>query len=188
MLPPDAEYSIYHDGNFQLREDPHKVIAELLNGADWAVHKHPCRNCLYDEADVLLKEKIGTAALVQAEIDSYHAEKFPINMGLWANGFIARRHNQATEKLNEAWWKLYSKGCERDQISFPVARQQGWAEVKTIDANVFSSPWVKFNWHAAWKAREDNPDFWAQRAETRQRLARLAAVTGSTGNVTYLEP
>lgn len=178
MLPDDAEYSIYHDGNFQLRLDPNGMIGELLGPEQWAAHKHPCRNCIYEEADILLKEKIGTRDLIEGEVERYKAQQYPKNAGLWANGLIVRRHTPEVAELNEAWWKLYSEGCERDQLSFPVAMRRSRCPVRTIDANVFSSPWIRFNWHAAWRDRDDNPDFWAQRNRVRGRLEQLKELTG----------
>lgn len=185
MLPPDAEYSIYHDGNFQLRMDPTQMFNELLNGVDWAAYEHPCRSCVYQEAEILLKENIGTAELVSAEIERYRERHYPENAGLWANGLIVRRHTPRAAALNEAWWKLYAAGCERDQLSFPVARHEQRTEIRTIKGNVYSSPYILFRWHAAWKDKDDNPDYWPERDQTRQRLARLAEVTGTCGGVNF---
>lgn len=187
MLPSDATMSIYHDGNFQLRVDPVTTAMKLLNGHDWAAHAHPCRTCIYDEADILLNEKIGTPALVQADIDRYRAAGYPRNAGLWANGMLARRHTDKVAELNEKWWQLYASGCERDQISFPVARAAVGLDVKTIHQNIWSSEFLLFKWHAAFREREDNPDYWPQRNALRANLANIARVTQSAGGVSYHE-
>ncbi len=173
-LPKDAEYSIYHDANFQLRVDPNQVMHQLLSREiQWAAHKHPCRNCIYKEADVLIKEKIGTTALVQAEIARYRERGHPANDGLWANGMIVRRHTPETQELNELWWKLYSEGAERDQLSFPVARRELNVPIRTIESDVWSSPYILFRWHAAWTNKDDNPDYLQQRSEIRRRLETM---------------
>lgn len=187
MLPTDAEYSIWHDGNFQLRHDPQTMVETLLAHNDWAAHRHPCRSCIYEEGRVLLDEKIGTPGLVREELDRYRSSGHPANAGLWANGLIVRRHSLDVQALNEEWWKLYVAGAERDQLSFPVARARIGLEVKTIHDNVFASAWMKFNWHAAWKQREDNPDYWPQRDRHRQRLGRLQELTGSDAGVRFAE-
>src|SRR4026207_2449984 len=77
MLPADAEYSIYHDGNLRLSRDPVETIVKLLGAHHWAAHRHPCRNCIYDEANILLSEKIGTPELVEREIECYRAKGHP---------------------------------------------------------------------------------------------------------------
>ena|SRR3990167_1394629 len=188
MLPEDAEYSIWHDGNFQLRHDPHLVIRELLKDRQWAAHRHPCRSCLYDEAEVVLRDcPLVDKTAVNQQIARYREDGFPPRAGLWANGFIVRRHTPEVARLNELWWEEFAAGSERDQLSFPVARAKSGLEIETIDANVFGSPWILFRWHAAWKERDDNPDFWPGRNRIRLRLADLARLTGSPGGIDFKE-
>lgn len=187
ILPDDATHSIYHDGNFQLRMDPHAMIRELLDRHDWAAHKHPCRNCIYQESDVLLKEKIGTRELVEKEIARYRADGYPEGQGLWANGLIVRAHTAGVADLNERWWSLYSSGCERDQISFPVARHQRSFPINTINRDIWQSPYLLYNWHAAFKTRDNNPDYWPQRDRVRGRLTALKEITGSDSGIHHHE-
>ena len=186
MLPDDATYSIYMDGNLQLKVDPQAVIDSLLAGKDWAAHRHPCRDCIYQEADILLRERIGTPELVGAEIDHYrNALKHPMRDGLWANGFLVRRHTPTVAALNELWWTLYAAGCERDQLSFPVARRAMGMEVSTIDANIYESPYLNFYFHAAWKDQGSILEYQSDLAEIRHNLDQLHAFTGSFSPYPY---
>jgi len=187
MLPGDAEFSIYHDGNFQLRQRAGAMFAELLARHDWAAHVHPCRSCIYEEAAVLLKEKIGTSELISAEIARYREFGYPQVNGLWANGLLVRRHSPAVAALCERWWTLYSMGCERDQLSFPVARHLEDLPVRTIDAQVYQSPYVNFYWHAAWKDQKSSVEFQPERDQIRRRLADLKQITGRDGGIKYPE-
>jgi len=189
MLPDDTEFSIWHDGNFQLRKGAHLIVDELLGHHDWAAHQHPCRTCIYDEADILIREKIGTPELVEAEVGRYKEQGYPSGAGLWANGLIVRRHTAETAELNERWWRLYAAGCERDQLSFPVARRESGMEIRTITegGGIYDSPYTLFRWHAAWSHRDDNPDYWPQRNRLRERLRQLAAVTGSDGGIRHFD-
>jgi len=183
VLPEDCDYSIWHDGNFQMKASPSETISKLLRTADWAAHKHPGRDCIYREAEILLKEKIGTAALVERQIERCrNVYGHPEGFGLWANGFIARRHNAATAALNERWWDLFQSGCERDQISFPVALRQSGVSIETIrHTDIYGSEFVKFNWHAAWKDREDNPTRWPERERIAARVRKLQQIAGPGG-------
>lgn len=188
MLPADATMSIYHDGNFQLRIDPPAIAAALMGEKhDWAAHKHPCRSCIYDEAAVLLREKIGTQSLVESDIARYRESGHPEKAGLWANGMIVRRHTDKVAELNEEWWRLFDSGCERDQISFPVARARVGVNVNTINHSVYSSPYILNRWHAAFIDREDNPDYRKQRDWHRANLRSLARVTRSDGGIHHHE-
>lgn len=186
MLPPDAEFSIYHDGNFQLRESPNVLIDLLDSERQWAVHKHPGRTCIYDEARIIVRDcPLVNQQSVMDQIADYREQGFPKNSGLWANGFIVRRHTPEVAALNEEWWRLFDKGSVRDQLSFPVARRKVGLEVRTLEEDVFNSPYIKFNYHAAWKTKADNPDFWGERDRTRKRLKRLEEVTGTDGRVRF---
>ncbi len=194
MLPPDAEYSIYHDGNLPLRQSPFKIINELLATHDWAAHRHPARSCIYDEADIILhhetmdgwrKQNPERAPKIGEEVGRYRAAGYPKHAGLWANGMLVRRHTPAVEKLNECWWKLYAAGGERDQLSFPVARRAEGLEINTIDEVISQSPYLGFFFHAAWKDKTGNLECHEERNEIRGRLAQLAAITGSDGGVKY---
>lgn len=191
MLPPDAEYSIWHDGNFQLRIDPRDIVDQFLYRHDWAAHPHPARQCIYDEADILLRESIGTADLVKREIAAYRAGGYPERAGLWANGLIVRRHAPSVAELNERWWRLFLGGCERDQISFPFARWQQRTEVESIPGDVMASPYAAYSFHAPWTERGTNPDYWPRRRQIQSSMEHLAALTGSSAGVRfrqYCEP
>lgn len=197
MLPDDAEYSIYHDGNLQLKTQPGQIIVDLLTEHDWAAHRHPCRTCVYQEADVILTHSSmegwraqdpNRVPRILSEVQRYRADGYPEHCGLWANGMIARRHTPAVAQLNERWWSLYSRGGERDQLSFPVARRSENLEVKSIDAVISGdSPYVNFYFHAAWKDKADVREFHPERAKIREKLARLHSFTGADGGVRYAE-
>lgn len=178
LLPEDCEYSIWHDANFQLRANPVVIVETLLKNADWAAHRHPVRTCLYEEAELLIRENIGTLALIESDVKHFRIQGHPPHFGLWANGFIVRRHTREVNAMAERWWQIHQRGCERDQISFPVALREHGIAINTINADVYNSPWIKFNWHAAFKTRGDNSHFFAERKRIGERLERLAEVTG----------
>ncbi len=185
MLPADAEYSIWHDGNFQLRTQPAEIVASLLSQHDWAAHQHPARSCIYREADVLLREGIGTRELVLDEIERYRLIGYPENHGLWANGLLVRRHSAATIATCERWWKLFVTGCERDQLSFPVAREAQGLAVNPIEGHIYESPCVAFGFHAAWHDKYPNREYWSERARVRTTLAELEALAGPGAGIKY---
>lgn len=188
MLPADATYSIYHDGNFQLRQDPHKIIDTLLKDHDWAAYKHPARNCIYEEAEIIMRDcPLVPKNAVQEEISRYRTDGVLAGGGLWANGFLVRRHTPEVAQLNEAWWKLYMAGCGRDQLSFSVVRKEIDFRINTINGNVYASEYVLFRFHAAFKARDDNSDFFPARDLIRGNLSALAQLTGSDGGIKHAE-
>lgn len=173
FLPKDAEYSIYHDCNYQLRVSPNEIIDLVAYKEQWAAHRHPARSCVYDEAEIVMETcPLIPRDEVKSQIDRYRAAGFPEKAGLWANGFLVRRHTPEVAALNEAWWKVFREGCERDQLAFPVARHALNMPIRTIEANIFASPYTIHRWHAAWKDKDDNPNYWKQRDEMRAELKR----------------
>lgn len=145
---PDAEYSIYHDASFTLRVHPREVIAALPPDKDIAFHLHPCRTCLYQECEVLIREKIGTRALVEAQRDKYHAAGMPENFGLLACGLIVRRHTPALIEFEKLWWDEFIHGCERDQVSMPFAMWKTGLAVGILPgSHVYRSPFMEYHGH-----------------------------------------
>jgi len=48
---PDADITLYHDGNFRLLVSPFSLIERYLQEADIALFPHPERNSVYDEIE-----------------------------------------------------------------------------------------------------------------------------------------
>lgn len=197
VLPSDADYSIWLDGNLQLRKPASEIVNAEMRFDDWAAHCHPARGCVYEEGDLLarlLREvpkdwpNLDIAEL-GAEIARYRAEGFPANLGtLTANGVIIRRHTQAVATLNEEWWRLFAAGCGRDQLSFPVALWEQRLREGCVTLNrmphypdVYASPIARFGWHAAWKDKPDNVAYRPARDRIAARVAKLREVAGDGG-------
>lgn len=172
----DAEYSIYHDANFSIRQLPSVIIDRNLRNADIAMYEHPCRKHVGEESEVLLKEGIGDPREVSAATTLWKHHGAPL--GLWAGGFIVRRHTAAVREFNETWWQLFRDGCTRDQMSLPLARHICSIPIHTIRGNILGTiPELAYHWHAAWKDKGDNPKFRTRQGELdakRLRLVELA--------------
>lgn len=114
---PDAEYSLWLDGNQQLFCNPWSLVDDYLKSHDLASYKHPQRSCIYSELLACVRLKKDKPAVMQQQIDRYKKEKYPENNGLIETTVVLRRHTEAIRKLNEAWWNEISKGSRRDQLS-----------------------------------------------------------------------
>lgn len=199
VLPTDADYSIWLDGNLQLRKPASEVINAEMRFDDWAAHRHPARGCVYEESELLRKLKRETplewpnmdGAQLDAELSRYEALGFPPKLAtLTANGVIIRRHTPQVAALNELWWKLFVAGCGRDQLSFPVALWQ--TPGVTVNKmphypDVYASPIARFGWHAAWKDKPDNVTYRPERERIGARVAKLREIVGD-GGYGWLKP
>lgn len=198
VLPTDCDHSIWIDGNLQLAKPASEIVNAEMRFDDWAAHRHPARGCVYEEG-ALLKALVRdkpeewpnlNARELADEIDRYEVSGFPHGLGtLTANGIIIRRHTAAVSALNEAWWKLFAAGCGRDQLSFPVALSKSTVTLNRMTHyhDIYTSPLVRFGWHAAWKDKPDNVQYRPERERIAVRVERLREVVGD-GGYGWLKP
>ena len=136
----DYEYSIFIDGNMEVREDNlNELIDKYLNDANVAFFSHnnnglDSRNCAYEEARTIfqLGEKNMNATpergvlnykdnpfIIQNQMETYRILRYPANHGLITGMVILRRHNEADcIETMEDWWTEIKYGSRRDQLSF----------------------------------------------------------------------
>lgn len=115
---PDAEYTIWVDGNIRLLRRPEEAV-KWLNTNNIAAFKHPDRRCSYEEASACLVFGKGSKDAIMAQVKAYRQAGFPANWGLASTRCVIRRNCEEISFLNEAWWKEIRERSERDQISLP---------------------------------------------------------------------
>jgi hypothetical protein len=134
----DCDISVYHDGNVQMLIEPEEAVRRWLRDADIAVFQHPeKRDCIYQEADEVLRQHKACVPVVQAQMERYEREGFPEHYGLSACYVLIRRHTKAVREFNEFWWQEYDRGAKRDQLSFDYVRWKTGVRVATIPGNLF---------------------------------------------------
>lgn len=129
----DTEYSIWIDGNTRLLVPPEELVKRYLDGYDFAVFKHPLRNCAYDEAIVCAERGLDDKTVIRDQVVKYEKEGFAKNKGLAECMVLMRRHTPKVEAFNNYWWSEYSRHSVRDQISFMYAVDKAGLRVNFID-------------------------------------------------------
>lgn len=125
-LFPDADWTIYCDGQLQMVCDPLQLLAECgawdrgLN-SDLFVFRHHDRDCIFDEISAVIRVHRDTARNTAKQAERYKRMGIAPHSGLYLGGMLIRRGQNACREFNEAWWKEVSTGSYRDQISLPVA-------------------------------------------------------------------
>lgn len=151
MLPhiylPDAEYSLYLDGNIICKVPIQRLIDEWLRDADIAVFKHSTRNCLYDEAEECARLELDKKEIIACHYGRYLIEGFPKQKGLYQCGVILRKHTPKIKRLNEAWFAQYCTGCKRDQISFPYVLEKEGLPINAINSHAWIHPYFEMENH-----------------------------------------
>jgi|TARA_R110000851_G_scaffold162382_1_gene306115 hypothetical protein len=133
------EYSIFIDGNMDVRGNLDDLIEKYLSDSNVAFFSHKnnkldSRNCAYEEAQTILDLGAKNMKLtpgrgmynykdnpkiIVKQFDKYSKLNYPENNGLITGMVILRRHNEKDcIQTMEDWWKEIKYGSKRDQLSF----------------------------------------------------------------------
>ena len=121
---PDADVSIYIDGNVAISADWSDLIVSFVkSGAGFSCFFHSQRDSVYQEMEACRiqgKFKHGDEVLCVAQLEAYKALGFPGDSRLLAATVLFRRHGSSL--LREAmslWWEQVNSYTCRDQLSLP---------------------------------------------------------------------
>jgi len=135
----DYEYSIFIDGNMDVKGNLDELIDKYLSDSNVAFFSHnnnklDARNCAYKEAKTILD--LGSKnmeltpergmlnykdnpKLIINQFDKYVKLGYPEHNGLITGMVILRRHNERDcIETMEDWWKEIKYNSKRDQLSF----------------------------------------------------------------------
>lgn len=119
LFVPGYDYYVWVDSTHYVAVDPHRMIEEFLMSSDIALFKHPDRNCVYQEAELIKKINFDHHELVDAQMEFYESIDYPKNNGLYE---LPCRIQRNTIKIQEAmlsWWEMICMYSSRDQLSLP---------------------------------------------------------------------
>lgn len=117
---PDYDLSCYIDATFEIKRPLDPFALSKTEGI-W-LNRHPQRNCVYEEAQIVIDKTLDSKETIVKQIEKYRAEGLPEQNGLYRCGIMVR--NPKDTKITEMcdlWWDEVEKGSYRDQISFPYA-------------------------------------------------------------------
>lgn len=125
ILFPDADWTIYLDGQLQLIVDPEILIEECRSWGDGSLYlfRHQDRDCLYKEATEVARIGKDKQENFSSQIERYKSCGLEEDYGLYLGGMLIRKKSKCNE-FNEMWWDEVSKGSHRDQISLPFCLKQ----------------------------------------------------------------
>lgn len=111
----EAKESLWIDGCILIYTDPIRYLSRFKD--DMLLTKH-WRNCVYDEAKVVVRNNKETKEIAEAQMDKYRDELYPKDNGLVDTTCVFRRMNPQIEMLEEDWWDELNQCSKRDQLSF----------------------------------------------------------------------
>ena len=128
MLPflfaHDYDYYFWIDSTHVLEQDPRTVIETYLKDSDVAVFKHPERNCVYREGELVKQIGFDYPNLIDDQLDFYRDLCYPEHNGLYELPVRVQRNTELTQKMGMMWWEQICMFSSRDQISFPFVCHQ----------------------------------------------------------------
>ncbi|MCI8672351.1 MAG: DUF616 domain-containing protein [Lachnospiraceae bacterium] len=149
LLFPDYNYSIYIDGNVIVKKDITFFVKDSISGI--SAFMHPKRNCIYYEAITVVNFRRVAADDVCEQMKRYLEQGMPLHYGMAEMPVIAREHNKSIcIKIMEEWWKEFSNGTQRDQLSFMYVMWKNRMTLKDIASlgnDAHESDAIKFQKH-----------------------------------------
>lgn len=116
----EYDLSLYIDATFTIKRT---IDLFALNKRDgiW-LNSHPQRQCLYEEAQVVIDKGLDDPQTVINQISRYKAEGLPEQNGLYRCGIMVRNpKDERVTEMCDLWWQEVENGSWRDQISMPYA-------------------------------------------------------------------
>src|SRR5262245_18725940 len=122
--------SLYLDNTVRLQRSPAEIFTKI-DKAPIVCFRHPWRNCVYDEAEEILANKMDDARRIEDQMSFYRRVGYPARNGLTAGTVRLRRHmDERLIAASEMCFEQLLRFSMRDQLSFDVA---AWLNGLTID-------------------------------------------------------
>lgn len=144
-LFPDADVSIYIDGNIDVVGDISFLVDEFVKSkALFGSLKHPQRKNVYEEIEAIRnlgKFKFDDAIKADKQLESYRLDGFPADFPLQAATVLFRRHG-IDDRLGKAmslWWRQVNTYTCRDQLSLPYVLWKTDLPYIAIDLDIFDN-------------------------------------------------
>jgi hypothetical protein len=139
-LFPDADISIYVDGNTLILDDLGPLVAEFAaSGAEIGLFAHRERGDIYAEFETGRRSgriPPDDAARGAAQLARYRAAGLPEDHPFTENGIIFRRHGgPRLDAAMTLWWEEITTYTRRDQISLPYVLHATGIAAKVWDWN-----------------------------------------------------
>ena len=130
LIFSEYRYSVYVDGNIQIKGDVTKYI-ENIGKSGIAAYRLPSWDDLY--AHVINCMKYDSKYIVFKQIDKYCKEGMPRHYGMFECTILVRdNQNPICRKIMEDWWREVFHYSYRDQFSFTYCLWKNGIETSDV--------------------------------------------------------
>jgi len=146
----EYDYTLWVDGNSQILTP--RFVEEAIGCIgedDIALHAHPQRDCIYEEAHasiLTVPEKYAHLPILE-QVEHYREQGHPEHWGLWACGSIARRRSTRLDVAMLDWMSENITWTIQDQLSFPYVMRNHGIRPASFPHNQYQSPWIQIMGH-----------------------------------------
>lgn len=138
-------YVIWIDANVRVQSSKFvsQAISYIHDGV--AVHKHPFRTDIYQEAiESVMTPKYEGLPIIEQVCHYRKYDGFPDNGGLYACGVVAwdLKHPKS-RPLGRMWMQECEKWTHQDQLSFPVVARRLGVTPGTFPFQQYKSQWLR---------------------------------------------
>ena len=108
------EQTLYIDGSIEIISDLNVLLPAIQ--PTFSLWRHPVRDCIFDEADAVVKHKGLDKEIVDKQMLRY--KDMPRHWGLGQTGVMFRDFGfDWVSEVSDDWWGEVSTGLDRDQLS-----------------------------------------------------------------------
>lgn len=143
---PQHDVSIWIDHCYLPKFNNTQKLFEEINFKDKEImcYKHNERNCIYQESEIVKKDRLDFPDVVNNQMNKYRIDGFPPNYGLYDSGFTIRRNNRRIKTFNELWWNEIKNHSGRDQLSQVYSSWKTDVKIHPISngGNIYSNKYL----------------------------------------------
>jgi hypothetical protein len=143
---------VYIDGNYEVIGNLNEYIS-LYFTKGFMTHQHGQRNCIFKEADQILKLGKESRDVLEIQMNDYLLARHKYNDGLYQNGFLV--FDNSAKELCTNWYNEVEKYSYRDQLSLPFVVKKYNYRINVMTAHRMKTV-LKLNPH---KDKEITDDF-----------------------------
>lgn len=129
-LLSEYDFSVYVDANVRPLGGISPLAEDAVGRGCLAMYRHPFRSSVLEEGDECALLGHDILWRIRSQVRRYTSEGLPPLHELHeANVLVRRHHEPRLIGAMELWWREYSLGVRRDQLSLPYALWKQGVEV-----------------------------------------------------------
>ena len=112
----EYDICVWVDGNIRIKKNLNKLCEKFPN-VQFAVARHPDRDCIYDECEAIIRYHKDTRKNMETQVNLYRSDGYPAHNGLCETNVMIRLNTPEVNRLMDMWADWLRRYSHRDQMS-----------------------------------------------------------------------